>query len=68
MTPLAVIIPLIVAAGLGLLLYVLKHADCTADPDDWDWEELVCVCPDPTPELVWGASQCSTCLRKIDEQ
>ncbi len=42
MTPLTVIIPVTVAIALALLLYVLKHADCTADPEDWDnwdWED-----------------------------
>ncbi len=42
MSPLAVIIPLVVATGLALLLHLLKHADWTADPgddsDNWDWE------------------------------
>ena len=38
MTPLTVIIPLIVATALALLLYLLKHADCTADNDDNDWQ------------------------------
>ena len=36
MSPLTVIIPVTVATALALLLYVLKHADCTADPNDWD--------------------------------
>ncbi len=39
MTPIAVIIPLIVATGLALLLYVLKHADWTADPNNDDWDD-----------------------------
>ncbi len=42
MAALAVIIPLIVATALAALLYLIKHADWTADPndwDEWDWEE-----------------------------
>ncbi len=37
MSPLAVIIPLTVGLALAALLYLLTHADCTADPNNDDW-------------------------------
>ncbi len=39
MSPLVVVIPVTVATALTALLYLIKHADCTADPDDWQGDE-----------------------------